>query len=101
MKLDDPIEQIIADGLDAAGILYVHESQSKELTLALDFYLPDFCIFVECKQFWSENLNNQMRRASNIIAIQGRSAAHAFVSMLRKRVKERERVPFAIEDDAL
>lgn len=82
--IDDPIERIIADGLDAAGIRYVHETQSKELTLALDFYLPDFCIFLECKQFWSQNLNNQMQRASNIIAIQGRAAAYAFVSMISR-----------------
>jgi hypothetical protein len=82
VKLSDPIEQIIADGLDAAGIRFVHESKAKELTLSLDFYLPDFCIFIECKQFWSENLNNQMQRASNIIAIQGRAAAYAFAAMV-------------------
>lgn len=91
MNLGDPVEQIIADGLDASGIRYVHETQSKDVTLALDFYLPDFGIFLECKQFWSENLNRQMRRASNVIAIQGIGAARAFVAMVTAEVRREDK----------
>lgn len=87
-EISDPIEKIVAAGLTAAGIRFVHETESKDLTLALDFYLPDFCIFVECKQFWSGGLSDQMKRASNVIAIQGRSAAHAFVAMIGANQQE-------------
>lgn len=80
--ISDPIEKIIADGLTANGIRFIHETEAKESNLALDFYLPDFDVFIECKQFWSAGLNDQMKRAPNIIAIQGREAAHSFVKMI-------------------
>lgn len=81
-EISDPIEKIVADGLAAAGIRFVHESESKDRTFALDFYLPDFCIFIECKQFWSAGLSEQMKRCPNTIAIQGREAAHTFARMI-------------------
>jgi hypothetical protein len=82
MKLDDPIEQIIADALDKTGIEYVHETKSKDVTLGLDFYLPGSGIFIECKQFWSENTGNQTARATNIIVIQGRQSAQFFYAAI-------------------
>ncbi len=81
-NISDPIEQIIADGLTAADIAFVHESEG--LIPRLDFYLPDKDIYIEVKQFHSERITRQMAQVRNVIAIQGREAALAFVEMIMK-----------------
>ena len=75
-----PIESKIRDGLEQANITYVdeHDGRSK----GLDFYLPDFDVHIECKQFHSEKISEQMSRSGNIIAIQGMGAAELFFDLL-------------------
>jgi hypothetical protein len=82
MMTGDPIEQIMADALAAAGIRFIHDSDDKKATKALDFLLPDLGIFIEVKQFHSDRIAEQMSRAENVIAIQGRRAAEAFAEIL-------------------
>lgn len=73
--LTDPMERIIADALDAANIRYKtgHGGHAP-----LDFYLIDFDVHIEVKQFHSNRIAEQMSRAPNVIAIQGRAAAEWF-----------------------
>ena len=73
MQTNDPIELIIADGLGRAGIRFVHESDNK--SQALDFSLPDFGVYIECKQFPSERTSEQIAQFSNVIVIQGRGGS--------------------------
>lgn len=75
----DPVERAVRDALDAAGIHYRPGYQTKEL----DFYLPDADVSIECKQFHSERIADQMSRHPNVIAIQGIGAATAFARMLK------------------
>lgn len=79
--ITDPIERIIADGLTAAGIYYIHDGELGNST-GLDFILPEMEIFIEVKQFFTPRILDQMSRVPNIIVIQGRDAAHAFVKIL-------------------
>lgn len=80
MTTDDPMELIIADGLKRADIRFVHESDNK--SQSLDFSLPDFGVYIECKQFPTDRTSAQIAPFSDVIVIQGRAAAHLFVSMI-------------------
>lgn len=80
-------EKIIMDALDERGIKFVFEGQhcgraAHLLQKGLDFYLPDFGIYIEVKDFWSERIAGQMKRDENIICIQGRKAAQVFSGWL-------------------
>lgn len=82
MTTDDPMELIIADGLHRAGVRFVHESDNKDQNL--DFWLPDSGIYIECKQFPTDRTSAQIAPFSDVIVIQGRAAAHLFVSMITR-----------------
>lgn len=76
-KRTDPVESIVEDALDAAGIR--HDVSH------LDFFLPDYGVYVECKQFFTLRVVEQMVQASDVIVIQGRSAAISFAHMITKK----------------
>ncbi len=83
--ISDPIELIVAEGLIAAGIRYEREESGH----LLDFYLPDFAIYIEVKQFPTERSFSQLAKSEhlNTILIQGRHAAHAFVRLIAGSVE--------------
>jgi hypothetical protein len=76
----DPVERVLHDGFLRENIAFVDERDPR--ACRLDFYLPDFGIHVECKQFHSPRTNEQMKRVKDIIVIQGVAAAEAFVKMM-------------------
>jgi len=78
----DPIEQIVADALDARGIAYT--SDGKGQTHGLDFRLDGIDVYVECKQFHTPRIADQTSRVSDVIVIQGRRAAEMFAEMLKR-----------------
>lgn len=75
----DPVETIVADGLAAAGIAHRF---GHDVANGLDFYLPDFDVYVEVKRFHSGRIAEQMARAENVIAIQGVAAARLFAKLV-------------------
>ena len=77
----DPVERIIADALDKAGIAYVCETD-QENSARLDFYLPDTGIYIEAKRMASDRSAEQLRRANNVILVQGLEAARALASWI-------------------
>lgn len=83
-EIADPVERIVASGLQAAGIRFSRDPS----TDPLDFYLPDFDVHVECKQFASDRTAGQLSRADNVILIQGRKAAELFASILSRSPRE-------------
>lgn len=80
--ITDPIEKIIAGALSERRVTF------EVPTEGLDFYLPAFDTFIECKQFHSARIARQMSLASNVIAIQGRGAAVAFATLLEGENRE-------------
>lgn len=80
--VSDPVEKIVAAALDAAGILFIHESECREKEAQPDFYLPTYGVAVECKQLHTPRTMKQMEREPEIIVIQGRKAARAFASLI-------------------
>lgn len=79
LMIADPVERIVATGLAERGIQFVHEPDDTNL----DFYLPKYGVYIECKRFHSERSNEQLSRAANVILIQGYEAAHCFANMLK------------------
>lgn len=77
----DPIEAIIREALTKAHIRFI---EGNENDACLDFFLPDHGIYIEVKQFHSERISEQMSRADNVIAIQGKLAAEMFAAALEK-----------------
>lgn len=76
----DPMEKIIAEALVRADIEFV----SPCMKTGLDFKLAGD-VYIECKQFHSERISEQMTRAENVIVIQGMQAALRFAAMLGVR----------------
>jgi hypothetical protein len=77
----DPMEKIIADALIKAGVVFVTDYGGHNPT-NLDFYLPEHGIHIEVKQFYTPRIADQMSRANNVIAIQGRDAAMWFAKAI-------------------
>lgn len=78
----DFLEQQLAEGLNRAGIEFVHESENKEQ--GLDFYLPFFDVYIEVKQFHADRISNQMASKDNVIAVQGRKSLIALLAILNR-----------------
>ena len=79
-ELVDPVERAVADALDASGVSYVTDPRE---TRDLDFFLPDFDVYIECKQMFAERITKQMKTVDNIIVIQGLGAALSFAQLIR------------------
>ena len=82
----DPVERIVYDALKRANIEFVGETAVS--ANGLDFYLPDFSLHIECKQFYTPRTDAQMQRVRNGIVIQGTHAAWAFGMMITRQQKE-------------
>ena len=76
----DPMEDIIARALDAAGLDYARD-YGGENPSGLDFRLANG-VEIEVKRFHSPRIAGQMSRADNVIAIQGKEAVEFFSGLL-------------------
>ena len=79
-NITDPVEKIVARALDFHAIDFLHESENKEQRL--DFYLPKRDLFIECKQFHTDRIDDQVKGMTNVLIIQGMAAAKAFEDLL-------------------
>lgn len=77
---DDPMERLIAAALDDADIPFIPGEKTPE---RLDFYLPVQGVHIEVKQFHSDRIAEQMDRAPNVIAVQGRQAVNFLADLIR------------------
>jgi hypothetical protein len=78
-NITDPVEKIVAQALDQRGIPFIHESE--EPTQRLDFWIPEFAIYVECKAFSTPRTSKQIEDRA-VILIQTTRAAQTFLQML-------------------
>lgn len=79
---DDPMETLVRSALTQGGIRFIEGDRNKA---GLDFYLPDFDLYIEVKQFHSERIARQ--KADNVIAVQGRCAVEWFTALLAQRIE--------------
>lgn len=78
--MTDPMERLIADALDNAGIAYVTDSGGGNPS-NLDFRL-DNGIEIEVKRFHTPRIADQMARADNVIVAQGEQAVRFLATLL-------------------
>ncbi len=71
--MNDPMELILAAALDRAGIAYTTGDGGSN-AVGLDFHLTDADVHIEVKQMHTPRIAEQMSRAPNVIAVQGRAA---------------------------
>lgn len=76
--ITDPVEMLIAEALTEMGVRFIHESEDKERTKGLDFLVPKWGAYIECKRLHSARSLEQLTRDDNIILIQGMTAARMF-----------------------
>jgi len=81
MAITDPLEQDIADALIYAGIEFKHELEGG--TKNLDFYLPDYDVYLEIKGGHSDRITEQMSRDFNVIAVQGVKSVEFLCELLK------------------
>jgi hypothetical protein len=79
---NDCLELKIANALSKKGIRFIHESQNN--MSRLDFYLPDFDLYLEIKSGYSDRTESQMKSQFNVIVIQGMKSVDFIVSLLTK-----------------
>jgi hypothetical protein len=80
--LADPIERLIADALQAAGLAFT-TGQGDGAASGMDFELPELGLAIEVKRFHSDRNAEQMARASDVIVAQGEVAARALAALIR------------------
>lgn len=79
MSTNDPMEGMIRAALTRAGIRFVEGDRNPA---RLDFYLPEFDLYIEVKQFHSDRIAGQMARAENVIVAQGSKAVEALAALI-------------------
>lgn len=86
----DPVERVVAEALEVAGVAFVDERDPS--SMGLDFYLPALDTHIEVKRFHTDRVLEQMKRSQNIIVIVGIDAARSFAQLInptpQNKVKE-------------
>ena len=78
--MEDPLEKLIATRLKELNIEFRKDERTS--SGVIDFYLPDFGIFIEVCQFYTDRKIRQLEGIENVILIQGLRTAEAFVKLL-------------------
>ena len=79
------MELQVANILDKLKIKYIHEGKKNGVDQRLDFYIPEFDVYIECKQMHSERTISQLSSAENIILIQGEQSINFLEKLLLKK----------------
>jgi len=80
---EDPVEKMVALTLTKRGIKYVHNVIAPTSNVrTLDFHLPEYGLYIECKRFSTDRLHDQIKGLTNVIVIQGIEAAASFDQLL-------------------
>lgn len=83
---DDPVEKVIADALDAVGIAHIREvAPNGPNGRSLDFYVPSWGIYIECKRYHAGRVVHQMASVPDILVAQGMPAAIVLANLIRQQ----------------
>lgn len=74
-----PLEKQLAESLLSAGIKFERPSSQR-----LDFYLPDYDIYIEVKRYHADRVLSQLASQHNIILVQGVKSINALCDLLSK-----------------
>ena len=77
----DPLEEMVERWLTHNGIRY---RRADAMKTRLDFFLPDFNVYIECKRFHTPRINDQIERAPDVIIVQGMASMRFLESLLSR-----------------
>ena len=86
MLIEDPLEMEVARILDEARVAYIHESSSPHQRL--DFYLPAYGVYIECKAYSTDRTAEQIKD-KKVIVLQTMEAVKTFGSLCRPAKTEK------------
>lgn len=96
----DVMEQATERWLVANGIEFYVDGHEKNKT-GLDFFLPEFNIYVEVKRFHAARIADQMGRVENVIALQGLKAIQFLEDFVHwERLKKLRQCSSTVEPSA-
>jgi hypothetical protein len=89
--LSDPMERMIADALNKAGMPAIHEGDKRRAGIGptFDFDLGNG-VYIEVKRMHTPRVEKQLAQAENVILIQGKQAAEWFSAAIAKATAEQE-----------
>jgi len=74
----DELEKQVGEALSASKIKFERKGQR------LDFFLPQYDVYIEVKKYHSERANAQLATQENIILVQGKKAVKMFCEQILK-----------------
>jgi hypothetical protein len=77
----DFLENSLVKQLISKGISFFREGENKEQRL--DFYLPEYDVYIEVKQYHTDRVSQQLASQENVILIQGKKAMKFFIEHLK------------------
>lgn len=78
--MEDPLEKLLANKLEELNIRFRRDEPTTHGTI--EFYLPEYQIFIEVCQFYTDRKIKQLSDVKDVILIQGFSAVKAFIKLL-------------------
>lgn len=81
------LEKDVADILNELKINFVHEHEKNGVQQRLDFYLPDYDVYIEVKNAYTERVKSQLASQKNVILIQGGGCVKFLAEILKKKLK--------------
>jgi hypothetical protein len=86
--MTDPLELKFEAWLIGQGVKYNRPERLHSDPTQLDFYLPDFDLYVEIKRFHTPRLTNQLAlvpSTSNAMVLMGNKAIDAFINLIQRK----------------
>lgn len=81
-KISDFLEKKVSEILISQKIKFIHESEKNGSNL--DFYLTDYDVYIEVKQYHTDRVAKQLASKDNVILIQGRKSIAMLTKLLLK-----------------
>jgi len=80
----NPLEKKVMEILDKYKIKYFHESDKckSDKNQRLDFYLPDYDVYIEVKAGYTERSDSQLKAHEAVILIQDRKSIDFLTKLL-------------------
>ena len=76
----DDLERMVGEALYNSGIEFKHESEGA----FLDFWIPNWRVYIEVKKYHTDRINSQLRHFDNVVLLMGTKAVNEFCKLLKQ-----------------
>lgn len=80
-----PVEKRFEELLDARGIKYTRPEKDASDKSSVDYFLKDYDLYVEVKQFHTDRVNGQIAKCypKGVMVLVGMAAVNSFMEMMK------------------